>query len=332
MGNMVDYLLASTGGGSAAPAPVGSLAAAFSAAQGSGAASGSVPGGAAASAKSGGTGAGTTPPASIDPAQQLQSTLENTIYPQIQREVINAFNGAPDAPGAGNGFFGSLAANEGLTGTGALGVFQDAKLALSALNPLGWPMLLGGFFQTLFGGDKPSPPTWQNFGWNVDTGNTTQVQTDKGIATLPAPTPSFAGAFGLTPQQLAAMGPGVADAYPFGQGAPYTAGSGIYSGVDTGATPNGAMNGVSGFFVPGSTPQSYFPTDYFGNVTGGATSFLGRSAPDVSGNLSPPMLASNLASDSPLAPGAPTPSWLASDINTWQGFDQNSNASMWGGS
>ena len=89
MGNMVDYLLASTGGGSAAPVPVGSLAAAFSAAQGSGTAPGSAPGAAAASAKSGGTGAGTTPPASIDP---LAVNGLVPISPQDEMNPANFFN------------------------------------------------------------------------------------------------------------------------------------------------------------------------------------------------------------------------------------------------
>jgi hypothetical protein len=339
MGNMVDYLLASSGGGAAAPAPVGSLAAAFSAAQSGGQGS-AASGGTAGAPASGATGVGTTPPAAIDPAKQLESTLTGTLYPQIQNEVTNAFNGAPKAPGAGNGFFGSLAANEGLTGTGALGAFQDVKLALSALNPLGWPMLLGGVLKTLFGGDKASPPVPGDFGWNSATGSSSAVPTDLGTVNLPTPSASYASAFGLTPAQLAALGPGVADAYPFGQGAPYTAGSGVYEAQPFMGLEEGPLTGAQGwggFFEPGTIPQTYFPTDYFGNVIGGASSFAtppnNAWLPADSTSLSPTPATTNLAADQPLGIGKAAPAWLSSEMGNWSAANaavQNSYAFVGG--
>lgn len=340
MGGFLGWIEQALGGGqTAAPSSGGTLASAFRAAQagsaapaaGAPAAGATASGGAAAAtgastagaapaaspgASPGGSGGGSaTPPASIDAARSaLESTLTGQVYPGIVSQVANAYNGG------GGGFLGSLLSNYGQItggGVGAAGGLAEAAIPGGALLAL--PDIFGAFMQTLFP-DSPGPaPTASDYsfnspvidGWDpgglvgMGPGKTSplEVWTGKGQAMLPSPSQSYAANFGLTPQELQALGPGVADAYPFGGGAPYTPGSGVY------AAPTGMFSGAlssGGFFVPSSN-DTPIQTDYFGNPIG-----------PVGG-----------ASGNPLPLGSPEPGWLSSDFANQVSANDAASQQQW---
>lgn len=334
MADLVDYLLSSQGGAPASAAPTASLASAFAQAQNAATAA---PAGSSGSSTGGSTGGGTTPPASIDPSQ-IEGELTGSVYPDIQQAVLNSWAAQQHSQG---GLIGETLQNvndTSLPGAGGAALNTAIDVAFPALGAVQW---VGAFLSALMGGDpKPQPPNPTDYPWSnspaIIRGSPNTGSQVTGFGSLPPSSSSYASLVGLTPAQLSALGPGLADAYPFGQGVGFTPGTGVYatSANPAAVTSNAFGSGPNypGFWEPGSVPDTYFATNYFGQVSGPAESFFGPTAPidNGSGVFSPGLgpLAPSTAGDAPLGIGAPTPAWLGSLLSGWGGQDAGYQAAQ----
>lgn len=255
----------------------------------------------------------------------LEQYLTGTVYPDVTSNVTTAYNDALAGQSPPTGLAGILNDLQ-LPGGGPVGALQGgltsiigAGLGEGLLASLGigaLPTLFDLLGNLLYKNSPPAQLTAADFPWvGGSQGYGTIVPTTVG-GQINLPTSGTAAQAETNLGSTATPTPGEAAAYPFGAGAPYTPGSGIYQFTggagQAGQAGQTQSYGNPSFFEPGTNPQTYYQTDYFGNVIGGPYS--------IGGFVSQPgSTAVTTAGDQPLGYGAAEPAWLAADFASWTG-------------
>lgn len=200
--------------------------------------------------------------------------------------------------------------------------YQEIGANLTRLNPS------GALINNLPASAPQTPNALQQEGFNfletylpAETGARNYKAAFNGLnMSLPAGAPT------VTAQEAALLGSGLSSAFPFGAGVGNTPGTNVFNTSQYGGNSNLATwtantapgSGAniplwqSGNVIPGTMPDTFFPADEFGNVTGNPFSSLspGGGANAFGGYTPPSPSVTNFGGDQPMAVGSQTPGWL----------------------